>query len=93
MCVYICTYAFVFYIEVELVHVNVIDIHAIVVVISNLILSQTLDDTQIDGSWTFIEPITAKGQGKNGNKKQNGDKSSEDIIERNWKAQKIRIRI
>ena len=36
----------------------------IVVVISNLILSQTLDDTQIDGSWTFIEPVTAKGQGE-----------------------------
>ena len=51
MCVYICTYAFVFYIEVGLVPYG-IDIHAIVVVIINLILSQTLDDTQTEGSLT-----------------------------------------
>ena len=63
MCVYICKNAFVFYIEVGLVP-YVIKIHAIVVVISNLILSQTLDDTRIDGSWTFIEPVTAKEQGE-----------------------------
>ena len=52
-----------FYIEVGLVPYG-IDIHAIVVVIINLILSQTLNDTWIDGSWTFIEPVTAKGQWK-----------------------------
>ena len=63
MCVYICTYAFVFYIEVGLVLYE-IDIHAIVVVIINLIPSQTLNDTWIDGSWTFIEPVTAKEQGE-----------------------------